>query len=117
MWLHSQQSEYQSIALSGLQTDFQRVQGSISGRLPAEYTLSAVEFWVFELKGDELWISAPSLEKKMGTLAPEDFDLARKPLQQGFVDWLRNRPGKPEKFPIKLKFRNESATPTPPPRS
>lgn len=117
-WVRSHREEFRKVALQGLLNDFQSEKEKFLAGLPEDLQVSEHESWSLEFMGDELWISAPSLLKKMGSLTLEmgDFDRARQVLISNMKTEMAKRPGDDRRFPIKLRFRNEpEATPSPTP--
>ena len=107
-YLTSHQPQFRAQLLTTLSREFDANLPPITNHLPPEFELKSGEVWNLDLKGDELWIQAPTLLKKTGNLEPADFEKAREALIKGCEEWLGRLPGDTKRFPVLLKFRNES---------
>lgn len=112
VWLRTHQPELQHQVTQGLLNDFQAEQAQVIANLPEGLQLVAEDSWGFELKGDELWVQAPALQKVSGEPpSPEEFEAARARLTESLHRWLSGRPGDGKRFPILVRFRGEATAP------
>lgn len=113
LYIRSNLTNYHEKVLSSLDADF-RMQGpDFTDILTNKVTISQADSWQFSFRGDELIVTAPSLNKidENGELQSPDsetFSQVRAGLEKAILNWLSHRPGDSKRFPVRVHFKNES---------
>jgi hypothetical protein len=108
LWIWNQKPTFAVHVVRSLTEDLAQQKQLFTDALPSDLQFAGDETWSLDLKGDELWVTAPSLKKNSGPLGAEDWERARVSVQRTFHDWFARKPGDPNRFPVVVKFRNET---------